>query len=639
MSAHGYHGKMLKLDLASGSSQVEEPEEQFYRIYPGPGLYGTYYLLKETQVGTDPFAAESLLIFGCGVAGGNLGTGLARFGVVARSPLSGGIFESRGEGPFARGLKGSGYDALILRGKSEMSSYLLIDSGRCSLLPAGDLWGKNTAEATAALEARYGREAQVAVIGPAGENLVRFAGIVSGGAHQTQRGGVGAVMGSKNLKAVVIVNPVYPQVADAARIAALDQLFREDGVTTNALNLWQKLPPGWSYWLDNVVDPGYVFSRNGQRHDYAPPESFAKDKYTAYMRLESQCPGCANDCIKTFNTRRLTGDDRAGGTSWETLASFAINLDLRSLEAYFDMNTLCVLEGLDPVSTGNVLGFAAECAEKGVLGSAELGYEFGFGEAADRNGCRLIDEIALRRGAGDTLAEGVRRAAARIGKGSEAFALHVKGVECIAIEGRCQTNLGLGFATAAVGPQGDICEHDWDYDVTVGWSHTLDRSTTMGIYERIPMGLQSPAKVRNYKALNLVWSGTDGLGVCLYACAPTRYLKLEQIAELVSAATGWDFSSHELFRTGERRNALMRCYNYREGFSAADDTLPERFYTEPIRTGRHAGAVIDRVKFREMIQTYYEMCGWDAEGRPTLAKLYDMHLEWLAEPPAGRAPR
>jgi len=633
MSAHGYHGKMLKLDLASGSSLTEEPATEFYRNYPGPALYGTYYQLKESLAGTDPFAPESLLIFGCGVAGGNLGTGLARFGVVAKSPLSGGIFESRCEGQFARGLKGSGYDALVLRGKSKTPSYLLIDGGKCTLLSASDLWGKNTAEATTVLETRHGPETQVAVIGPAGEKLVRFAGIVCGGAHQTQRGGMGAVMGSKNLKAVVIVNPVYPQVADGARIAALDKLFRDEGITNNALNLWQKKSPGWSYWLDNVLEPGYVFSHNGQRHDYKPPESFAKDKYTAYMRLESHCPGCANDCVKSFNTRRLTKDDRLGGTSWETLSSLAINLDLRELEAYFDMNTLCMLQGLDPVSTGNVLGFSAECVERNLLGKADLGYEFGFGEMADRNGCRLIEDIALRRGVGNVLAEGVRRAAAQVGKEAEAFALHVKGVECIAIEARSQTNLAMGFATAPVGPQGDICEHDWDYDVTVGWGHTLDRSATMGIYERIPMALQSPAKVRNYNALNLVWSGTDGLGVCLYACAPTRYLRLEQIAELVSAVTGWDFSSHELFRIGERRNALMRWYNYREGLSAADDTLPQRFYTEPIRSGRHAGAVIDKVKFRQMIQTYYEMCGWDSQGRPTLAKLYDMHLEWLADRP------
>src|SRR5215472_416858 len=181
MSVHGYHGKLLKLDLASGSSLIEKPTTQFYRNYPGPALYGTYYQLKESLAGTDPFSPESLLILGCGVAGGNLGTGLARFGVVAKSPLSGGIFESRCEGPFARGLKGSGYDALILRGKSQAPSYLIIDGGKCSLLPATDLWGKDTAEAMAALETRHGREAQIAVIGPAGENLVRFAGIVCGG--------------------------------------------------------------------------------------------------------------------------------------------------------------------------------------------------------------------------------------------------------------------------------------------------------------------------------------------------------------------------------------------------------------------------------------------------------------------------
>ena len=242
-----------------------------------------------------------------------------------------------------------------------------------------------------------------------------------------------------------------------------------------------------------------------------------------------------------------------------------------------------------------------------------------------------MEDIAARRGVGDTLAEGVQRAAVRLGKGTEAWALHVKGVECIAIEARCQTNLALGYAVAPVGPQGDICEHDWDYDVTVGWSHTLERSLTLGILDRIPMGLQDPRKVRNFRALNLIWSGCDGVGVCLYACAPTRYLRLEQIAQSVAAATGWDFSSYELMRIGERRNAIMRWYNYREGLTAADDRLPERYYLEPIRTGRHAGSVIDRDRFQAMIQTFYAMSGWDDSGRPTRAKLYDLGLEWLAD--------
>jgi aldehyde:ferredoxin oxidoreductase len=614
----------------------EEPGEAFYRQYPGPALMGTWYLLKETQPGLDPFSPQNVLTFACGVAGGNLGTGLARFGVVAKSPLSGGAFESRGEGPFARALKGSGFDALVISGKASGPVYLLVDGGNPSVLPAADLWGKNTSETTTMLEDRYGNNAVVATIGSAGERLVRFAGIVSARAHQTQRGGMGAVMGSKNLKAIVIRNPVFPDVADADVLEEIARLFREDGLTQNTLNVWQKQPPGFSYWIDVVADPGYVSSRNAQAHDFQAPAAFAKDKYAAYLRTESPCPGCANDCIKTFNTRRLTQDDRAGGTTWETPAAFAINLDLTDLETYFDLNTQCLLHGLDPVSTGGVLGFAAECAEKGLL--HELGYPFGFGKAADENACRLVEDIAARRGVGDALAEGVQRAAARIGGGSEAWSLHVKGVECIAIEPRCQTNLALGYAVAPNGPQGDICEHDWDYDVTVGWSHTLDRSVTLGIVERIPMGLQEPRKVRNFRALNLIWSGCDGVGVCLYACAPTRYLRLEQIAQTVAAVTGWDFSSYELMRIGERRNAIMRWYNYREGLTAADDRLPERYYREPIRTRRHAGSVIDRERFQAMIQMYYAMSGWDAGGRPTLAKLYDLGLEWLAQAPAGDAP-
>jgi len=631
MQRDGYHGRILHIDLDSRRLRTEEPDEQFYRLYPGPALIGSWYLLRETPPGLDAFSPENVLTFACGVAGGNFGTGLARFGVVAKSPLSGGVFESRCEGPFARALKGSGCDALVFRGRAIEPVYLLIEGGEANLVPAGGLWGRNTAETTAFLERRHGPDACVATIGGGGERLVRFAGIVSGGAHQTQRGGLGAVMGSKNLKAIVIRNPRFPEVADAPALAELARRFREEGLTHNALNAWQKQPPGFSYWIDVVADPGYVASRNGQAHNYAAPPAFAKDEYARYLRMESPCPGCANDCIKTFNTRRLTSDDRFGGTTWETPAAFAINLDLTNLETYFDLNTLCLLHGLDPVSTGGVLGFAAECASKGILAEGELGCRFGFGEAADENACRLVEDIAARRGIGETLAEGVRRAAERIGKGAREFALHVKGVECIAIEPRCQTNLALGYAVAPNGPQGDICEHDWDYDVTVGWSHTLERSLTLGILARISMGLQDPVKVRNFRALNLVWSGCDGVGVCLYACAPTRFLRLEQIAQTVAAVTGWDFSSYELMRIGERRNTMMRWYNCREGLSAADDCLPERYYSEPIRTGRHAGSVIDRDRFQSMIRMYYAMCGWDEEGRPTLAKLLDLHLEWLAE--------
>ncbi len=630
MSLYGYHGRILKLDLSTQTATVDTPDAKFFRLYPGAGLIGTHYLMAGSPAGIDALAPENVLTFSTGVVGGNAGPGMARFAVVAKSPLSGGVFESRCEGPFARALKGSGHDAVVLRGKLERPGYLLIDAGRWSVHDAAELWGKNTSETRIALESAHGADAAVACIGAAGENLVRFAGIVSGGAHQTQRGGLGAVMGSKNLKALVIKNPQYPQVADAAALAKLDRLFREEGITQNALNVWQKELPGFSYWLDVVVDPGYVSSRNAQAHDYAAPESFQKQNYGRYFREISACPGCANDCIKTFNTRNLTPDDRVGGTSWETVPSLALNLELQNLETFFDLNTLAMLHGMDPVSLGAVLSFAAECAERGALTREELGVEFGFGKPADENAVQLAGEIVHRKGIGNTLAEGVRRAAAEIGKGAEKYALHVKGVEMVAIEPRCQTNLALGYAVAPNGPQGDICEHDWDFDTSVGWEHTLERTWTLGIFERVPMGALLPQKVRNYKVLNCIWSATDGLGLCLYACAPTRYFRLSQMVQLVAATTGWDFSAYELMRIGERRNTLMRWYNYREGLTAADDSLSERFYREPIQTGRHRGSVLNREQFAQMIRLYYQMSGWDDDGRPTAAKLYDLGLDELA---------
>ncbi len=615
-----YSRQVLYCDVASGVQRSEERGETFWRRYPGPGLYGTKMLLEQTRPGLDALAAESPLIFGTAVAGGHLGPGLARYGVVGKSPLSGGIFESRGEGPLARALKGTGWAAVVLTGQAQRPVYGLFKGGELAWLDAEELWGIDTVETTRRLRARHGAAAEVAVIGLAGERGVRFAGIVSGGAaHQTQRGGLGAVMGAKRVKALVFTAPEYPAVADPEGVARLDRLFREEGVAKNPLNVWQKVDPGSSYWLDNVVDPGYVASRNGTRHDYGAPAGMAKERYAAFQTGMSACPGCANDCIKTFG-------ETGAGAYWETLAALAIQLDLQRPEVYFELLGICQRYGMDVVSAGAVLAFAAEGVERGWL---DVGYPVEFGG----EGClRLLDEIGQRRGVGEWLGEGVARAAERLGgEGARRAALTVKRVECTPIEARTQTNLALGYATAAGGPQGDICEHDWDYDTTVGWEHTLERSATLGILERVEMGAQVLGKVRNYRALNLTWSGTDAVGVCLYASAPTRYLRLEQIAELVGRVTGWDYSSHELLQAGERRNVLQRWYNYREGFTAADDELPERWHEEAIATGRHAGARLERETWGKVVGLYYAMCGWDEGGRPGAAKLWELGLEELLE--------
>jgi aldehyde:ferredoxin oxidoreductase len=272
---------------------------------------------------------------------------------------------------------------------------------------------------------------------------------------------------------------------------------------------------------------------------------------------------------------------------------------------------------------------AMECMEEGLLDEAKAGLplRFGEGEAA----LEMTRRIAEREGFGDILSEGVKRAAEQIGGGAERFALHVKGVEMVPFEPRTQAGLALGYATAPVGPRYEVCEHDWDYDTRVGWPHSMEGSRTLGILRRVPMDALGPEKIRNFKALNDVWSAADVLGLCLFAVAPTRVLRLEDMAELLAAVTGWDTSSYEIMRFGERRNHLMRIYNLREGLTAADDTLPDRFFEDPIRDGVWAGTRLERQQFQEAIRTYYQMMGWDDAGRPLPASLIDHHLEWTLE--------
>jgi aldehyde:ferredoxin oxidoreductase len=207
--------------------------------------------------------------------------------------------------------------------------------------------------------------------------------------------------------------------------------------------------------------------------------------------------------------------------------------------------------------------------------------------------------------------------------------MEVKGLEMVPFEPRSQTNLALGYAVAPIGPRYDICEHDWDFDTAVGWDHTLDLSRTLGILSRIPMGYIGPDKVRNFKALLTLWSAADALDFCIFAIAPTRLLSLFQMTEMLRAATGWETSSHEIMHIGERRIHLMRWYNLREGLTAADDRLPDRFHEEPIAAGPRQGDVIDRTAFEQAITAFYAMMGWDGQGRPTPSTLYDHGLEWV----------
>ncbi len=622
---NGYHGRILHVDLETRSTRIEEPGELFYRIYAGCGLLGTYYLLKETPPRVDPLGPHNLLIFSNSVVAGYPAAGLVRFVINAKSPLTNGIGEARCEGRWAVALKKSGFDAIVVRGAAAAPTGLLIDDGAISFFDAGNVWGSTVGECTDALEQQFGADIDVAAIGPAGENKVRFASVVSGRTHMAHRMGMGAVMGAKGLKAIVLRGGSLPPIADPPAVAQINAKFERD-MRKNVLSMWQKDPPGFAAWLythglDTALDV-----ENFRTARFAGIEAYKEENWLPLQAGTATCPGCPNDCMKVYQPDAEL-DVRAGAMHQEVTGTLGPNIGTTDLRVVMRLNNLCNQWGVDPVSLGFVLSFAMEAFDNGVISGAETAdLELRFGDAIAAQ--EMARRIVFREGFGDVLAEGCARAALHIGGDAPKYALHVKGLELVPIEPRSQTNLALGYATAPIGPRYEICEHDWDYDVNVGWKHTLDMSRTLGIVERIPMGYLGAKKVRNYKALSNLWSAADALGFCIFAVAPTRVMSLQIMTDMLAAITGWETSAYEVMRFGERREHLMRVYNNREGLSAADDQLPDRFHDEKIDSGVKQGAHLERAAFRDMIQTYYEIMGWDEHGIPRPATLLDHHLEW-----------
>ncbi|NMB43260.1 MAG: hypothetical protein GX995_03920 [Clostridiales bacterium] len=619
----GYNGKILFMDLATKETKVEQYDDLFYRQYIGNGIMGAYFLLTKTKKDIDPLSEDNLLMFMSSVVSGHNAPGLARFTVCGKSPVTGGIGEARSEGPFAMALKKSGFDGIVLSGKCSQPSVLVIDNGNISLESAEDIWGSEIGQTTDILKERY-PDSSVAAIGPAGENLVRFANIVSDYCHQASRSGMGAVMGSKNLKAVVLRGGSLPQVAYPREIEKLYPWFKEK-MQKNVLSMWQHDEPGFGVWIHTHGIDASVGVNNYQSSQCDYLDNFKPEHFKDYYREVAECPGCPNDCIKRYSTDEKK--TKVGGLHQEIIGSMGPNIGNSSAETVLDANVLCNELGMDPNSLGFVISFAQECAQKGLLEAADVNLSF----SDEADSLKLTKMIAYREGLGDLLAEGSARAANKFGGDAYKYALTVKGNEMTPIEPRSQTNLALGFATAAVGPRYDICEHDWDFDTRVGWDHSLDYTRTIGIRERIPMDYLGKKKVHNFKMLSNLWSATDAMGICSFATAPTRVYSLEEMAGLVRAVTGWETSSYELMRIGEFRQHLYRMYNNREGIGSQQDTLPDRFFEEEINFGMHDGVKLDKETFHECIKLYYAMMGWDSEGEPTEDTIYDFGLEWLLE--------
>lgn len=599
-------GSMLTVDLsADDGGRREVLPAAVRRRLGGGGTLGAALLLDRTRPGMDPFDPDALVVLCSGPATGIPAVGLPRCTVVAKSPLSGGAGESRLAGPLGPALRATGHDAVVVTGRADTTSYVLIEDGDARVVGAPALAGLDTAEVTDTLHQQYGSEASVLAVGPAGERLVRFATAVAD--HGFPAGaGVGAVLGAKNLKAVVVTGGHPPDLHDPALVAALTAAY-EERIPANPLATRQRRPPGFGVWPGPGIE-GYLGIENYRTAAAGDWSAFDEAAYLDRLTVPAgSCPGCPQDCIKRFRSGAL--GDRSGHLHQEAVAAFAANLGIRDLDAVLELNASCHRWGLCPVSLSFTLSALLDAAASGAL-DPELAREVpAFGDRAAI--VDLCEATVERRGLGDLVAEGSARLA-RLLPAVAPFALHSKGVEVGSFDPRGSHGQALASAVSPIGPRYDLVEHDIDFDPEWGDPVFIRRAAAFGCPpEGFPMASLPDDKVRFVARLLELWSGCDALGVCLFAAPPTRALEPGEVAGLAAAVTGWSVDVQEVVVLGRLRLAALCAYTRREGVGADQDTLPLRFFERPVDAGRLRGSRLEAGRFEEARRLLYAELGWD----------------------------
>jgi aldehyde:ferredoxin oxidoreductase len=622
----GIANKILRVDLSSGRIVVDEPEESFYRTYLGGAGFVSYFLLKEAPQGIDAFSPDNKLIFAVGPMTGLAMPGATRNCIGAKSPLTNGYAKSEVGGFWPMEVKKAGYDAIIVAGKAEKPVYLLVTDETVEIRDASALWGKTVLETEDMISAETGiKRLRTAAIGPAGENLVRFACVMNDRKDAAGRGGLGAVMGSKNLKAIAAFGRKNPQVADPAKIREL----------TLAMNRHFYDLPLFNKALHDVGTGEHASMLGGNAVGNMPSYNFGVNAFDGTARITATttmetygvgmeaCAACAVRCKKVVELGEPWNVNRRnGGPEYESLASLGATCGVDNLEAICKANELANLYGMDTISLGVSIAFGMDCFENGLLSLADTdGIELRFGDAEGM--LRLVDMITHREGIGNLLAEGVQRASQQIGQGSEALAVHVKGVEVPMHDPRVKQGLGIIYAVEAHGADHCAGLHDTLFtQESVGFEHLRG----MGATRPLPAHDLSADKVANVKAMHLWALFRDSLVCCQFV--PWT---ITQHVDIVRAVTGWSYTTYEALKLGERIATMGRIFNLREGLTAAQDTLPKRLFN-PTRAGALRTGGIDREKMQHAIQTFYGTMGWDSKtGIPTPEKLTELRLDWAEE--------
>ncbi len=600
---YGYVGKILRADLTSGRISTEPTNMDWAKMFLGGKGLGAKYLFEESKPKTEAFAPENVLIFMTGPLTGTIAPCTPKHIVITKSPLTGTFLDSYAGGYFGAELKFAGFDAIILKGRAKQPVYLYVKDGQAQIKSAKDLWGKDTHETEKLVKEELGdKEVKVASIGPAGENLVKYSCITNDFYRQSGRGGAGAVMGSKNLKALAVRGTQGVSVPNIDEFVELSKEIMRKDVVGNPDNEWV------------IVDGSPAIVRMSQEAGILPTKNFQSGIFEDVDKIDAKaikevlvrrrsCYSCPMAC---GNITQIKEGPFAGtlleGPDYETLALSGSNCLISDLGAIAKFNLLCDQLGIDTITAGNAIAFAMECYEKGIITKEDTGgLELSFGNTDAY--IEMPRLIASRKAIGNILAEGVRVASQRIGHGSQSFAVHAKGLEYSGYDPRGSFGMALAFATSDRG----AC-HLRAWPAASDAFGKLDPFTSKGKAQLV---------IDDQNKYAAKWS----LIVCdFYA------IGYDNIARLFSAGTGWNVSEDDMKLIGERIWNLIRLYNLREGLTRKDDTVPERISKDPLLDGKAKGRVVTEEDFRKMLDEYYQLRGWDKDGRPSKEKMAQLKL-------------
>lgn len=621
-------GKVLEIDLSNKVYEVKTIPGEIYKKYPGGSALGMYLLLRNIKPGVAPLSPENILTFSVSPFTGFPISGQSRMTVTAKSPLTGTAGDSQVGGYIPAHIKANGYDSIMFKGKAEKPVYIFIDKENVRFIDAQNLWGKVTGEVEDTIRKDLGEDkVEMSVIGPAGENQVLYANIIHQKNRANGRNGLGAVMGSKNLKALVVKQQKPSKPVDMQSFKQLTKNVKERIENNEVIvDLQVNGTPGVT---DLHLQEGFLPTKNWKLGSLERGEGVTGETLTkTILKKNDTCYGCAIRCKRVVETKKVRPE--YGGPEYETVSTFGSYTGSTNIEDVALANQLCNMYGLDTISCGATIAFAMECYEAGLLTDKDTdGLKLKFGNSSVYE--ELIPKIAKKeKGIGALLAEGSARVAKKLGNGAENFVMAVKKQELPAHMPQMKPNLAIIYAVNPFGADHQSSEHDVSLMAPKDLQDWIWVSKLANFEAVSEYGVLDKNKAKFAFETQKFYSMMDTLSLCQFAWGPSWQLYgPDELLKFLKDSLGWETSIEELQEIGERRFNMMRYFNALEGFTKKDDTIPERIF-EPIPDGPNVGTRITKEDFNVAIDEYYQLAGWDKNtGNPTEDTLKRLGLDWL----------